>query len=139
MDKIEMKMNENGDISTNSLYALNQQAYDKVKPLNIVQKKEQLSNLYEWAREQRCDYIMLLCHERRDYTVLHFKTREDKKYYNGIYKDLLECLENRGKILDVRYLQDQDAWEIWLRIFENKSHKNCMYMFFTAEPFVMEV
>ena len=32
MDKIEMEMNEDGSISTNSLYVLNQQAYDTVSP-----------------------------------------------------------------------------------------------------------
>ena len=139
MDKISMQMNEDGNLSTGSLYQLNQQAYDRVKPLTPLKKKEQLSNLYEWVKEQRCDYVMLLCHERRDYTVLRFKTREDQKYKNGIYTDLLECLENRGKILDVRYLQDQDAWEIWLRIFGDKSHQNHMYMFFNAEEFIVEV
>lgn len=127
------------NVSVGSLYELNQQAYDKIKPLNITQKKEQFSNLYEWAKEQRCDYLMLLCHERRDYTILRFKTREDKKYYNGIYNDLAECLNNRGRLLDVRYLQDQDAWEIWVRIFEDKTHQNYMYMLFNAEGFVMEV
>ena len=126
-------------ISAGSLYELNQKMYDKIKPLTMSQKKEQLSNLYEWAREQRCDYVMLLCHERRDYTILHFNTREDKKYKNGINIDLFECIDNRGKLLDVRYLQDQDAWEIWIRIFEDKSHQNYMYMLFNAEPFVVEV
>ena len=73
------------------------------------------------------------------YTILHFNTREDKKYKNGINIDLFECIDNRGKLLDVRYLQDQDAWEIWIRIFEDKSHQNYMYMLFNAEPFVVEV
>lgn len=139
MDKIEMEMNEDGSISTNSLYALNQQAYDTVNPLGIKEKHDQLNNLYEWVKEQRCDYTMLLCHERRDYTIFKYNTREDKKYHNGIFNDLKECLENRGKILDVRYLQDQDAWEIWLRIFEDGGHQNYMYMFFNAEGFVVEV
>lgn len=139
MDKIEMKMNEDGNLSTNSLYALNQQAYDTVSPLNKVQFHKQLKNIYEWVKEQRCDYTMLLCHDRRDYTIIKYKTREDKKYYDGTFKDLRECLENRGKILDIRYIQDQDAWEIWLRIFKNNSHQNYMYMFFNAEGFVVEV
>ena len=82
---------------------------------------------------------MLLCHERRDYTILRYDAREDKKYHKGIFNDLKECLENRGKILDIRYIQDQDAWEIWLRIFQGKEHFNHMYMFFNAEGFVVEV
>ena len=104
MDKIEMEMNEDGSISTNSLYTLNQQAYDTVSPLGIKEKHEQFNNIYEWVKEQRCDYTMLLCHDRRDYTIFRYKTREDKKYHNGTSNDLKECLENRGKILDIRYL-----------------------------------
>ena len=139
MDKIEMEIDKNGDISTNSLYVLNQQAYNKVRPLNENEKREHLSNLYEWVKEQRCDYTMLLCHERRDYTIFHYKNRQDNTYKTATIKDLRECIENRGKLLDVRYLQDQDAWEIWIRIFEDKSHQNYMYMFFNAEGFVVEV
>ena len=139
MDKIEMTMTENGDLSTNSLYMLNQQAYDSVSPLNKIELHNQLNNIYEWVKEQRCDYTMLLCHDRRDYTIFRYKTNEDKKYHNGTFIDLRECLENRGKILDIRYIQDQDAWEIWVRIFENKTHQNYMYMFFNAEGFIVEV
>lgn len=126
-------------ISAGSLYELNQQAYNKVWPLNEHEKKVNLSNLYEWVKEQRCDYTMLLCHERRDYTILHYKNREDKTYKQAIMEDLKECLDNRGKLLDVRYIQDQDAWEIWIRVFENKEHINYMYMFFNAEDFIVEV
>ena len=129
----------NNNITVDSLYGLNQQAYDKIYPANNKEKKEYLSNLYEWVKEQRCDYTMLLCHERRDYTILHYKDREDKTYKNAIMKDLLECIENRGKLLDIQYIQDQDAWEIWIRVFENKEHQNYMYMFFNAEGFIVEV
>ena len=139
MDKIAMDMTENGDLSTGSLYKLNQQAYDRIPTMNNKEIKEQLTNLYEWVYEQKCDYTMLLCHERRDYTILHYKNRESNTYKNGIFLDLKECLSNRGKLIDVRYLQDQEAWEILLRIFENKSHQNYMYMFFNAEDFIVEV
>lgn len=139
MDKIEMKMTEEGNLSAPSLYSMNQQAYDRVYPLNDKEKKRHLNDLYDWVKEQRCDYTMLLCHERRDYTILHYKNREDKIYKKGTLTDLKECLENRGRILDIRYLQDQDAWEIWLRIFKNEGHQNYMYMFFNAEGFIVEV
>lgn len=127
------------NISVGSLYELNQQAYEKILPLNEKEKKDLLSDIYEWTKEQRCDYTMLLCHERRDYTIIHYKDRQDKTYKNAAIKDLRECIENRGKLLDITYLQDQDAWEIWIRIFEDKAHQNYMYMFFNAEGFVVEV
>ena len=139
MDTIGMKMQDDGDLSTGSLYELNQQAYNAVMPLNNADIEQNLKYIYEWTREQSCEYAMLLCHERRDYTILHYTDTIDKKYYNGALIDLRECLENRGKILDVRYIQDQDAWEIWLRINENGEPINYMYMFFNGEGFVVEV
>ena len=139
MDKIAVEMTENGDLSAGSLYKLNQQAYDQIPTMSRKNTEKQLINLYEWTREQKCDYTMLLCHERRDYTVLHYNNREDRTYKNGALVDLKECIDNRGKLLDVRYLQDQDAWEIWIRIFEDKGHQNYMYMFFNAEGFVVEI
>lgn len=139
MDTVEMKMTDNGDLATNSLYELNKQAYNTVMPLNRADTKEHLQYLYEWLKEQSCDYAMLLCHERRDYTIFKYTDRLDKTYYNGTLKDLYECIYNRGKLLDIRYLQDQDAWEIWVRIKEEDEYTNYMYMFFNAEGFVIEV
>ena len=139
MDTIEMQMTDNGDLATNSLYELNKQAYNTVMPLNDVDIKQNLEYIYEWIKEQSCKYTMLLCHERRDYTILHYTNTMDKKYYNGTLTDLRECLENRGKILDIRYVQNQDAWEIWLRINEDGELINYMYMFFNGEGFVVEV
>lgn len=138
-DKVEMTMTEDGSLSTGSLYSLNQQAYNKVRPLNIKEKHEQLDNIYEWTKEQRCDYTMLLCHERRDYTIFRYSDRENETYHKSAFNDLKECIDNRGKLLDVRYIQSQDAWEIWIRIFEEEGPQNYMYMFFNAEGFVVEV
>jgi hypothetical protein len=132
-------MSNTNEVTMGSLYELNQQAYDRVLPMSNVKKQECLLDLYEWTKEQRCDYTMLLCHERRDYTILHYGDREDETYKDAIVKDLQECLTNRGRILDIRYVQDQDAWEIWLRISENGGHQNYLYMFFNAEGFVVEV
>lgn len=139
MDSIKMNMTDNGDFTTNSLYELNKQAYNTVMPLNKTDANKQLKYIYEWLKEQSCDYAMLLCHERRDYTFFKYTNRSDKKYYNGTLKDLYECIYNRGKLLDVRYVQDQDAWEIWVRVKENGEYINYMYMFFNAEGFVIEV
>ena len=139
MDKVAVEMTENGDLSAGSLYELNQQAYDQIPIMSRKNIEKQLTNLYEWIQEQKCDYTMLLCHERRDYTILHYNNRENETYKNGTLVDLKECINNRGRLLDVRYLQDQDAWEIWIRIFENKGHQNYMYMFFNAEGFVVEI
>ena len=54
-------------------------------------------------------------------------------------KDLFECLINRGDTLDIRYVQDQDAWQIWIRKYDDDEPVNHMYMLFDCESFVVEV
>lgn len=124
-----------------SLYELNQQAYNTVSPYNNKEVTEGLSYIYEWLYERRCKYAMLLCHEQRDYTVFSYIEKSKGSYEDGTLSDLRECLKNRGEILDINYLQDNDCWEIWMRIFDQEEciPKNYMYMFFDAEDFIIEV
>lgn len=131
----------NNSVAVGSLYELNQQAYNGISPLTDEEIANNLSNVFEWLYERRCSCAMLLCHDRRDYTIFNYIEKRKGAYEDGTLGDLRECLENRGKILDVQYLQDNDCWEIWLRIFnqETCTPENYMYMFFDAEDFVVEV
>ena len=43
-------------------------------------------------------YWMLLCHERRDYTVFNL---QGKMTVRDINKDIIECLKNRGIVLAI--------------------------------------
>ena len=137
MDKISniSEVSPDGDISMGTIYELNKEAYNKIMPYNEDQLKENLEFLYEWTFNKGAKYYMLLCKERSDYTVFNFSSLIDKKYHYGITKDLKECLKNRGVILDIRYVQDTDAWEIWLR----SNGESFMFMFFECNDFIIEV
>lgn len=126
-------------VTMGSLYELNQQAYNGVMPLSGKELKDKLNDVVEWLYERRCSYSMLLCHERRDYTTFAYITKDKRTYSDGTINDLQECLMNRGKVLDVSYLQDNDCWEIWIRIREDGESQNYLFMFFDAEGFVIEV
>lgn len=129
------EVSPDGDFSMGTLYELNKEAYNTVMPYTKDELKEQLEYIYDWASSEGFKYAMLLCKERSDYTIFNFSEQNDKKYHRGITKDLLECLTNRGVVLDIRYIQENDAWEIWLRAH----NESFMFMFFECNDFIIEV
>ena len=77
-------------------------------------------------------YMMLLCHDRRDYTIFHI-TNADKK---TAAKEISETLYNRGKILLVDKQKD-GSWEIWIR--DSLTDENFAYYLFPYDDGVVEV
>ncbi len=77
-------------------------------------------------------YMMLLCHDRRDYTIFHI-ANTDKKI---AAKEISETLHNRGKILLVDKQKD-GSWEIWIR--DSLTDENFAYYLFPYDDGVVEV
>lgn len=77
-------------------------------------------------------YMMLLCHDRRDYTIFHI-TNTDKKI---AAKEISETLYNRGKILLVDKQKD-GSWEIWIR--DSLTNENFAYYLFPYDDGIVEV
>lgn len=95
--------------------------------------KEQLTSLGSWfSVKPACNYYMLLCRERNDYTVLHFN---NMNYLKGM-QEVKEILESRGTIYDISYNSTVDAYECWIK---DKDDEFAMYMFFAYDWGVVEV
>ena len=77
-------------------------------------------------------YMMLLCHDRRDYTIFHI-ANTDKKI---AAKEISETLYHRGKILLVDKQKD-GSWEIWIR--DSLTDENFAYYLFPYDDGVVEV
>ena len=77
-------------------------------------------------------YMMLLCHERRDYTVFHITNANKKIAAN----EISETLYNRGKVLLVDKQKD-GSWEIWIR--DSLTDENFAYYLFPYDDGVVEV
>ena len=77
-------------------------------------------------------YMMLLCHDRRDYTIFHI-TNADKEI---AAKEISETLYNRGKILLVDKQKD-GSWEIWIR--DSLTDENFAYYLFPYDDGIVEV
>ena len=77
-------------------------------------------------------YMMLLCHDRRDYTIFHIANADKKIAAN----EISETLYNRGKILLVDKQKD-GSWEIWIR--DSLTDENFAYYLFPYDDGVVEV
>lgn len=114
-----------------SLYDMNKQAMANIDPYDpIILNK----SCYDTAREiwrEGVHYWMLLCRERNDYTI--FRLVDD---VNEFAKALIECLRNRGKVLDISK-QNDGAYEIWIRDFD--ADENVVYYLFNYDNAIIEV
>ena len=75
-------------------------------------------------------YYMLLCHERRDYTILNVKRKERD------IQSIEEMIMNRGLVLTIDKQPDGN-YEIWIRDFH--TNENFVYYLFDYTEGVMEV
>ena len=129
--------NKTSEVAIGTLYDLNK---DLVKRTEIKLSEGVLNSKKEIIKNFIIDtannYYMLLCNERKDYTIFDFET----KLYNG-YEDLElnkkrsmdcakclvdECLLNRGEIRGIDITKDKQAIEIWMLI-EDEAY---VYYFF---------
>lgn len=87
-------------------------------------KKEIIKNFINKTDDQ---YYMLLCNERKDYTVFDFKGKKWAERCLDCAKCLVdECLTNRGEIRGIDLTKERDAIEIWM-IIDDEAY---VYYFF---------
>lgn len=120
---------ESGSVGFTSLYELNKQGFQYVPAISKEKITEKLREIGKWFENKK--YCMLLCRERYDYTVFNFIK---KAYTQAALNDLRECINNRGKCLDIIYEDDHDAYEIWIRI----DNEVFMFLLFECEDFIIE-
>ena len=118
------------DITLGTNYDINKQLVKKYeKELTKEQLKEKDKMLLEFTRSHFDHYYMMLCHDRRDYTIFHTNYTE-----GSVFEELLECLQNRGKIYGIDLTEDKEALEIWL-VIDDEAY---CYYFFPYENAVVE-
>ncbi len=113
------------ELGMGTLYDWNKGAMQQMKSLNSTELKDKLKDIKDKLFNQG-KYYMLLCHERRDYTVFNLlKGAIKHDAPKQATHDLKECLENRGAVISIDRQAD-GAWEIWLRI---DGEMFCYYLF----------
>ena len=114
-DKIPKKESE---VALGNLYDMNKQMMAQEPELSEETLLEKGGLLADWIRTHSAQqYFMMLCHERRDYTVFNIRPRMvgvSINQINSMVGDVIECLQNRGTLIGMD-LQDDGAWEFWIR------------------------
>lgn len=108
-----------------TLYDANKSIMSTKKPLNDLEIASLYPKLEDWFNMIIDTYAMLLCHDRRDYTIFHLYEKENPNPPAVATKEFFGCLTDRGKILSIDETPDK-AWEIWLKI-DNQPY--CYYLF----------
>ena len=114
-------------IPAGTLYDLNKQIIKDMKPLNELEIAGVQAKLSEWFNMIIDTYAMLLCHERRDYTVFHLYETQNQDPPAVAANELIGCLTDRGDILSIDETADH-AWEIWIKPYE-ENNPVCYYLF----------
>lgn len=123
------------NIALGTLYDFNKGLVEKNIPDLTDEEIQNKKNLIvDFVNQTSNRYYMLLCNDRKDYTIFHRNETE-----NGLFKDsegliidviekilIDECLPNRGRTKSIELTENQDAIEIWISI-EGESY--CYYFF----------
>ena len=120
------------EISLGDLYSFNKQGMAQESPLDPIL-------LFNKARETVIDiltvkdtkYWMLLCNERKDYTIFNLIAPDADSFS----ADLVETLKNRGLVLSIDKQEDGN-FEIWIRDPDTK--ENFVYYLFNYNYGVVE-
>ena len=104
-----------------NLYDANKQLMENEPPMDPIMFNKKT---YECAQAMiDGKYWMLLCHERRDYTL--FNRNKQILLFNSPSSELATCIKNRGLPLSIDKLSDGN-FEIWIRI---QGTPYCYYLF----------
>lgn len=100
------------ELSLGTLYEFNKDAMNNIQPLTEKEKDDAIFKLATDIRRdcKRNPYYMLLCHERRDYSI--FKI--DNSTQGGLTRDIKDSFHNRGTVLAIDK-QPDGAYEIWIK------------------------
>lgn len=114
------------ELEATNLYDINKQLSANEAPLGSAKRKQLKEDIRIWFRDMIDLYAMLLCNERRDYTV--FRVADSPAEAASA---LFECLDNRGQVISIEKDAANSAWEIWLRCENDFGDQEdyCYYLF----------
>jgi len=122
-------------VELGTLYDINKNIVEQnLKVLSDDEMQEKKNLIVDFVNQSGNNYYMLLCNDRKDYTIFHRNKTEEGLFKDseGLTKDVIEkvlideCLPNRGKTKSIEITEDQSAIEIWLSI-DGESY--CYYFF----------
>ena len=129
---------KNKEVSLGTLYDVNknliQNAIKALDETALNSKKEIIKN---FLRKTNNNYYMLLCNERKDYTIFTIGNIENKEQKIEKLPFVLidECLKNRGEIRVIELTEDKDAIEAWISV----NDESFAYYFFPYDSAIINM
>lgn len=112
------------EVNMGTLYDANKSAMANYPKMDRATLKDKLKEIEKYFKKDDIVFHMLLCHERRDYTVFMLRSGDSNCIEEAV-SALKDCMVNRGTILEIEE-QPDGAYEIWLRIDDEAF---CYYLF----------
>ena len=136
LKKNETKTKKTHKVEMGTLYDINKNLVNQLEDLTDEDIKLRAEFLTHYIHDTNNQYYMLLCNERKDYTIFRRLTigDEDSPGCELIEILLYECLPNRGGIKSIDLTDDKQAVEIWLVI----DGKCFCYYFFPYDAAIIE-
>ena len=120
------------ELDLGTLYDFNKEAMKNEKPLDPIQFNLKVNEVAVELQERETQYWMLLCHERRDYTIFNIIACQNHK---DIEFELKPTLLNRGNIISIDKQPDEN-WVIWIR---DDNNENFVYYLFPYDDGIIEI
>ena len=122
------------NITLGTAYEINKNLVEKYeKELTTKELQNKKTEIINFIQETKGQYYMLLCNDKKDYTIFNILNKNNIEKMINILVD--ECLVNRGIIKGIDLTKDKCAIEIWLSI-ENEAF---CYYFFKYDDAVIEI
>lgn len=133
------KKKETKQIAMGTLYDLNKSIVEKnIDALSEEDMQNKKNLIVDFIHNTNNQYFMLLCNDKKDYTVFCRKLSDPTNPFCGFADDngtaaetiekvlIDECLPNRGCTKSIELTKNNDAIEIWISI-DGDSY--CYYFF----------
>lgn len=122
------------NVTLGTAYEINKNLVEKYeKELTLKELQNKKTEIINFIQKTKGQYYMLLCNDKKDYTVFNMLNKNNIEKMTNILVD--ECLTNRGIIKGIDLTKDKCAIEIWLSI-ENEAF---CYYFFKYDDAVIEI
>lgn len=128
------KEDSQAEVSLGTLYDFNKNIIKQELNLTYDQIVEKRKIVENFIREKNNRYYMLLCNDRKDFTVFTLLDGEDKSE-KAAFEMVDECLIPRGDIKDIFTTPDNSAVEVWMLIDDDIY----CYYFFPYDNAIVEV
>ena len=134
-------MSEENGVSINNYEANKQWFRQNGKPMSKFKFNQTIGDMQAricgWIWQDYTRYLMLLCNERKDYTLFHIRNFDTDDGRPEFKDAIIDCLNNRGVVYDIHLTEAKDAYEIWLKTFDDDDFH--VYYLFRYDNGVIEI